>query len=174
MAQNREKFFKPEDFDKKNLQIKSHSRKNALRILAFLAVLVGIYGIYTLIDNGRKTSDPAEEIVAMVTNRGGEKRDSEIKLFKEKETNVKQEGSKPNVKQPTAKEDEEPQTISASATSQNVKKQVPLPGTLEEKAKRVIRGDFGNGQVRKDKLGDEYAEIQSKVNEMYRKGDIYM
>lgn len=45
-----------------------------------------------------------------------------------------------------------------------------ISGTLEEKAKRAIRGDFGNGQIRKDRLGDEYAEIQNKVNEMYRNG----
>ena len=45
-----------------------------------------------------------------------------------------------------------------------------LTGTLEEKAKEVIRGNYGNGEVRKQKLGDQYAEIQSKVNEMYRNG----
>ena len=45
-----------------------------------------------------------------------------------------------------------------------------LSGTLEEKAKEVIRGNYGNGEVRKQKLGDQYAEIQSKVNEMYRNG----
>ena len=40
----------------------------------------------------------------------------------------------------------------------------------EEKAKEVIRGNYGNGEVRKQKLGDQYSEIQSKVNEMYRNG----
>lgn len=47
---------------------------------------------------------------------------------------------------------------------------VTLSGTLEEKAKDVIRGNYGNGAVRKQKLGDQYDEIQSKVNEMYRNG----
>lgn len=47
-------------------------------------------------------------------------------------------------------------------------------GTIEQKAKHVIRGDFGNGQVRKNKLGAEYETIQNKVNEMYRKGDLFM
>ena len=41
---------------------------------------------------------------------------------------------------------------------------------VEEKARQVIRGDYGNGNVRKQKLGEEYSEIQSAVNEMYRKG----
>ena len=41
---------------------------------------------------------------------------------------------------------------------------------VEEKARQVIRGDYGNGNIRKQKLGDEYSVIQSTVNEMYRKG----
>lgn len=46
----------------------------------------------------------------------------------------------------------------------------PVSGDVVENAKRVIRGDFGNGKERKDKLGSAYTEIQSKVNEMYRLG----
>ena len=47
---------------------------------------------------------------------------------------------------------------------------IALSGTLEQKAKEVIRGKYGNGEIRKQKLGDQYSEIQSKVNEMYRNG----
>lgn len=43
---------------------------------------------------------------------------------------------------------------------------------VEAKAKQVIRGDFGNGYVRKQKLGSEYTSIQNKVNEMYRTGAV--
>lgn len=42
--------------------------------------------------------------------------------------------------------------------------------TVEEAALDVIRGIYGNGIERKRNLGDRYAEIQSIVNEMYRKG----
>lgn len=49
----------------------------------------------------------------------------------------------------------------------------PIGGDVVENAKRVIRGDFGNGQERKDKLGSAYSEIQSKVNEMYRNGQVH-
>lgn len=41
-------------------------------------------------------------------------------------------------------------------------------GTIEEKAKQVIDGVFGNGTDRKSALGSEYEAIQAKVNEMYR------
>ena len=47
-----------------------------------------------------------------------------------------------------------------------------ISGSIEQKALDVIRGIYGNGQVRKDKLGAEYAEIQKLVNEMYRNGRV--
>lgn len=47
---------------------------------------------------------------------------------------------------------------------------VSVQGSLEEKVKQVIRGDFGNGKDRTQALGAEYAAIQAKVNEMYRNG----
>lgn len=50
---------------------------------------------------------------------------------------------------------------------------VPTPkatfgNDLEENARRVIRGDFGNGQARKEALGDRYTEIQNRINEIYK------
>lgn len=50
---------------------------------------------------------------------------------------------------------------------------VSIPeGILEQKAKEVIRGNYGNGADRKKALGSEYNAIQSKVNEMYRDGEV--
>lgn len=40
-------------------------------------------------------------------------------------------------------------------------------------AKRVIRGDFGNGSARKKALENEYQTIQDQVNINYRNGDLY-
>ena len=37
---------------------------------------------------------------------------------------------------------------------------------LEAMANKVIRGEFGNGTDRKELLGDAYAEIQKRVNEI--------
>lgn len=43
-------------------------------------------------------------------------------------------------------------------------------GDADSLAREVIRGKYGNGAVRKQRLGDRYAEVQAKVNEMYRNG----
>lgn len=45
-----------------------------------------------------------------------------------------------------------------------------LGQTIDEQAQQVIRGDFGNGEERKQKLGGNYAAIQKRVNEMYKEG----
>ena len=39
-------------------------------------------------------------------------------------------------------------------------------GTVAELARRVIAGEFGNGAARKAALGDRYAEVQARVNEI--------
>ncbi len=73
------------------------------------------------------------------------------------------EPAKPAQSKPASTETTKP----FSATS------APVSGDIEENARRVIRGDFGNGQERKDKLGSSYSEIQGKVNEMYRQGLVH-
>lgn len=61
--------------------------------------------------------------------------------------------------------------VSSSKSSTDASKTESIPvSEIERTAKEVIRGKYGNGRIRKDKLGDQYSEIQSKVNEMYRKG----
>lgn len=41
---------------------------------------------------------------------------------------------------------------------------------VEAEAMKVIRGDYGIGQERKDKLGAKYQPIQNRVNELKREG----
>jgi preprotein translocase subunit SecF len=55
-------------------------------------------------------------------------------------------------------------TTNATPSSNSV---LPI-GSIEEKARQVISGAFGNGADRKQALGEDYAEIQAKVNEIYK------
>lgn len=43
---------------------------------------------------------------------------------------------------------------------------------IETLALETIRGDYGNGQLRKELLGENYAEIQARVNQLYREGKV--
>ena len=42
--------------------------------------------------------------------------------------------------------------------------------SITELAKEVIQGKYGNGQARKDALGDRYAEVQAEVNRLMNGG----
>lgn len=59
-----------------------------------------------------------------------------------------------------------------TASARTISADVPT-GTIEQQALQVIRGDFGNGQERRLKLGDQYDVIQAKVNEMYRNNQMH-
>lgn len=37
---------------------------------------------------------------------------------------------------------------------------------VDDLARRAITGEFGNGDARKKKLGDNYAAVQARVNRM--------
>lgn len=41
---------------------------------------------------------------------------------------------------------------------------------IDELARAVIRGDYGNGEERKQKLGSLYNQVQARVNEMLNNG----
>ena len=55
-------------------------------------------------------------------------------------------------------------TTTSSASNANVSNDV------EAEAMKVIRGDYGVGQERKDKLGNQYHPIQNRVNQLKREG----
>lgn len=54
-------------------------------------------------------------------------------------------------------------TSSANMSTENV----------EQMAWSVIRGNYDNNPIRRQKLGEDYQVIQDKVNELYRKGLVH-
>lgn len=50
---------------------------------------------------------------------------------------------------------------------ENVENSVDNSKSIEELAKEVIDGKYGNGEERKQKLGNLYNEVQAKVNSIY-------
>lgn len=77
--------------------------------------------------------------------------DKETNQIKEKKEDIKQE----------------PKSSNDTASTENLSDNIS--GTTKELAMRAIRGDFGNGQKRKDILGDKYSEVQALVNELEKK-----
>ena len=62
---------------------------------------------------------------------------------------------------------------SASSTSTSAPTTAAAPaqaptGSVEQTAREVMRGVYGNGRVRKDRLAGRYAEVQRRVNQICR------
>lgn len=55
---------------------------------------------------------------------------------------------------------------SSSSTSPNTSNSDIANKSVDELAKEVIAGKYGNGDARKNALGSRYSEVQAKVNEM--------
>lgn len=71
-----------------------------------------------------------------------------------------------------------PEAVETTATADNTSNvssstqlnESNVSNDVEAEAMKVIRGDYGIGQERKDKLGSKYQTIQSRVNELKREG----
>lgn len=64
----------------------------------------------------------------------------------------------------------EESTIMEDADNSSASEIVVVSDDIETEALKVIRGDYGVGQERKDKPGEKYQPIQNRVNELKREG----
>lgn len=64
--------------------------------------------------------------------------------------------------------DKGPKNESDDSSTQSISKYDSPSSSIEEKANKVIKGEYGTGAKRKRALGAEYSEIQAKVNEILR------
>ena len=148
-------------------------------LVAVLILLVLVGGIYWFANRSGMTESAPDKIVADSTSTDSLKvaqtdtenvqqaTDTVQKSHKE-ETNASNANSVSDKKQLANKE---PNANTESVSVDKIKTDADVDN-VEAKAKQVIRGDFGNGSVRKQKLGAEYTSIQNKVNEMYRTGTV--
>ena len=147
--------------------------------LVVVAVIIagGVFFANNGKDNDNGSSKPVTEAVA----QEGEKHDADNKASaiesKDKAgvapSDVAEEKTAANEAKPESSAADESHVTTSnekSSVASSEKSDNNVYGDVETNARRVIRGDFGNGQVRKDRLGSSYSEIQDRVNEMYRQG----
>ena len=102
---------------------------------------------YYLDENGNETTTTHKE--------GSSKSDSSDKKDEKTSTDKKED-------------DKNVSTEAKKFIDSNIKSEDLTPENIEKLAKEVIRGGFGNGQERKDLLGEHYATIQKRVNELMK------
>lgn len=168
-------------------------------IVAAAAIIVGIYffGIKGIDNSGEDEGGTSTEIVAQnsgntadesasnsaVTgnnvpeeastenaSEGATTAESSVNVENAQDTPSANEGVSSSVQTESKKAEDSSVAAPTISNAPSISSSAPISGDVEENARRVIRGDFGNGQARKDKLGASYSEIQGKVNEMYRQG----
>lgn len=183
---------KQSDFSSGDSNKSTASKNNGTKYLIGAIVIIALVcGGYYLLSNRTEISEEkpvAQVIDNSVPNQGNnnqaEKANSDNENSKDSSVDQVEESNPSNSKVSTEQENEsvsknEKQTsteanevsshIAKSSISNETESSLPS-GSLEQKAKEVIRGNYGNGIERKQKLGEQYTEIQGKVNEMYKNG----
>ena len=159
-----DKLFKPEDFDKNPKETKVSHRVALLTALILVVMLVVIAFMYW------NKTDAYNE--GTVDGQAVEKYSQSGDNLMEIDEVSSQKNTISDSNKVAVEESKEPQVVNTENVKNNVsyEKETGVSVSVEEKARQVIRGGYGNGNIRKQKLGEEYSEIQSAVNEMYRKG----
>jgi hypothetical protein len=116
-------------------------------------------------ENEQTASDSENDEVAAQNNVSEEYSSSENVVAEKTNTTNSSNDSKSTVSESSPKNN--PSNSGKQPSSFTV------AGSIDEKAIKVIRGDFGNGKDRMQALGAEYNVIQAKVNEMYKNGSLY-
>lgn len=150
-------------------EVKKSSKSWIWWILGILVVLCVIIGV--VVSKSGKSEEPVSEMEEVVTEDvvatpkdsivNEQTSDNEPALTEETPAEPTTEEATPVAPaqpQPTVKENS---TTSAAAN---------VSSDVEAEAMKVIRGDYGIGQERKDKLGSQYQTIQNRVNELKREG----
>lgn len=174
MENGQRKLFQPSDFDKDSAPPKkSHLSKIIYATGFIIIILVAIFFVRTLPDNADNSSSLSQNEDYKLTENNINTKTIDNTSESQAASNDKQ-----IAEEPKAKATEEPMTEATEGKKNNSEhtlssseSYINLPtGSIEEQAHKVIRGDYGNGLERKQKLGDKYTVIQNKVNEMYRNG----
>lgn len=150
--------------------------KVGVGIVVVAAIITGLF-FFANKENKKSIDNTAIEIAIQNTENKDNSNDITTAESTNEEANPNGETVSANSPELSVPANTDTNTNKESATSPSANQSSIVPvnvnGTIEEKARQVIRGDFGNGQERKDKLGASYSEIQSKVNEMYRQELVY-
>lgn len=144
-----------------------------------LAIIVIILLIWWLLPGKSTESEPIveeetiEEVSTYAENTEEVSDEAEIPAGEDavEENANKDESSNPS--EPVVNTPETTTAPSAPQTTNNVAiSNAPsvVSNDVEAEALKVIRGDYGIGQERKNKLGNQYEAIQRRVNELKREG----
>lgn len=163
-----------------------HFGKVIWGIVALVAILACIYYFVSNSNNNNNESvviSSADKVIqkegnlqdTMTQEAAGEKDESVINCENTSASNqsktsaVADEKESSSAEEVPANQSTKSSLVSKETSTSKVSSSTsPISGDVEQDARRVIRGEFGVGRVRKDALGTHYEEVQTRVNEIYR------
>lgn len=139
------------------------NKKLLVAILVIVVLAILVFFVYKGCSSGSSEMDKTP-VVEQSDSTSKEKTDS---VTEKNESTQASDASDPNTDVSNSNVSKDAQTTSkASSQSANSSSEK----TVDEKAKEVWDGVYGNGTERKNRLGSEYNAVQKRVNEMYRNG----
>lgn len=140
---------------------KNGKENKSFIVIGVIACLLCLFGLIYILNGKDKAPQNADVVAETVHDTPKESPTQTENSLKEESVDI--QGN------------ETPQKVNSvvEVSEKPVAEPVKELTTTEQTANRVIQGEFGNGKVRKRKLGKSYSEVQKKVNEMYRKGLVH-
>lgn len=156
-----------------------HKKNGLLFAVAVVAValIVGIISLFKGTDKDNNTMIPStveqeeQSVIGQQDEASSDNGANEKMQDITEKASVQQSSSQSTQVDGESSVNESKQTSQTKPEINDAPVSIPLASNIEEQAWQVIRGDFGNGEERKQKLGAAYDDIQKKVNELYNTGD---
>lgn len=148
------------------------NKSNGKKWLWIIAVIVLALLVWWLIpksqDSSSEEPQPTEDVINTVdssdTENPSDTSQENAAGDAQVSQNVDEQEVAPNSK-PSPTHAELPQNANEQSANAPI-----VQGDVETEAYKVIRGEYGVGQERVDRLGSQYQAIQNRVNEMKREG----
>lgn len=151
-----------------------HKPKSKIWLWILLGVIViGVIGYMFLSNSDDKvveTPEPEVEAMAEPTVPTDTTVVEDNDIEEVASDNGDEGANNPEVQSPDAVETPSPVDNTPKVSTSTSANATIVSNDVEAEAMKVIRGDYGIGQERKDKLGSKYQTIQSRVNELKREG----
>lgn len=164
----KEKIFNPEDFDKDPATPEKKYTGKIVGATVVVLLIVGIIVFFGLKGCGADNVNPSKEL-----SKSGEE---SILLDSSSEVRSEAEIEESQISDVAINNDEAKVVPNSEGERTEESPTVPpspspaVSSDIEQEAMKVIRGDYGVGQERKDKLGNQYGPIQNRVNQLKREG----
>lgn len=156
-----------------------HRKNNGKWLWIILAIIVLVILIWVLFLGKTSDSQPKEEkesieATSVPSTQENDSPTIENDSLKDEATGATEDinsEAPTNQTTPAGKSDaNNPASSQATNSAVPEKSSSITPTDVETEALKVVRGDYGNGAERKNRLGDRYNAIQKRVNELKREG----